>query len=203
MKKTILKTPAVYAHALIISFLFIWIISSCSKSDAGESAVNVSREGKGPGTFSSLNSGEATEHNLTVDEAKNFVRAYYENETAGKTAEEIRNVVTSVYFPLSALEKYLAGMKNFNRNTSGLRVYFAKYNKSHYNSIELKDRTLKLDHRNLNTVIFVATEKDAEGYPMDVIGTGAFQPFNAGVACPPLPPSSCKGIYCPLVESIP
>ncbi len=203
MKKTSLKTPAFFANMLFISFFLIWLISSCSKSDAGEASASLPRNEKGMGNSASLNTGEATEHNLTVDEAKNFVRAYYENETVGLTADEIKNVVTSVYFPLGALEKYLEGMKNFNRNTSGLRVYFARYNKTHINSLDLKDRTLQLDHRNLNTVIFVATEKDAEGFPLDIIGPGAYSPFNAGVSCPPLPPSQCKGIYCPLVESIP
>lgn len=200
MKKSI-NTPTVLSYAAIFAITFFIFMASCSKSDVREPGENFSSNAKGIGKSANLNSGKLSKHNITVDDAKTFVRAYYDHTTAGMTAEEKKNVVTSVYFPLDALEDYLAAMKEHNGNTSGLRIYFARYNRTHINTLELTDRKLQLDHNNMNTVVLVATRKDPEGYPVDIIGTGMNQPFNLGISCPPLPPSSCKGDYCPLVES--
>ncbi|WP_336515833.1 hypothetical protein [Pollutibacter soli] len=201
MKNSIKNTPTILSYAAIFASSFFILVAACSKSDVREPGGNLSSHANGMGKSTNLNSGKVAEHNISADDAKTFVRAYFDHTTAGMTAEEKKNVVTSVYFPLDALEEYLAAMKQHNSSTSGLRIYFARYNRSHINTLELTDRKLQLDHNNMNTVVLVATRKDAEGYPVDIIGTGINQPFNVGISCPPLPPSSCKGEYCPLVES--
>lgn len=200
MKKT-KNTKAAFFYVIVFVSSFFIFVAACSKNDVREPSGNFPADANGIGKSANLNNGKSSEHNITVDDAKAFVRAYYDHTTAGMTTEEKKNVVTSVYFPLDALEEYLAAMKQHNSSTSGLRIYFARYNRTHINTLELTDRKLQLDHNNMNTVVLVATRKDSEGYPVDIIGTGMNQPFNLGISCPPLPPSSCKGDYCPLVES--
>jgi hypothetical protein len=183
---------------IIAIFLFSFFYS-CSKNETVAPDGNPLKGTNVKGASGKFTAAAASEHSISVEDAKAFIKSYYQETTSRMTEEEKKTVATSVYFPLDALENYINAMKQHNNRSSGLRVYFARYNKPHVNGLSLKDTTLRFDHNGVNTVIMVATETDNEGFPIDIIGDGAYQPFNLGISCPPMPPNYCKGLYCPLI----
>jgi hypothetical protein len=184
---------------IIASFLFSFFYS-CSKNETTSPDGNPITGANGKSAGGQFTAAAANEHSISVEDARAFIQSYYQETTSRMTEEEKKMVATSVYFPLDALENYIKAMKQYNTRSSGLRVYFARYNKPHVNTLALNDTTLLLDHNGVNTVIMVATESDKDGFPIDIIGEGAYLPFNVGISCPPMPPNYCKGLYCPLIE---
>ncbi len=198
-KKNFTNQSLLNYFVIVVTFIFIHYSCSKDESTGHDSSMVSGRTGNGNNLTSK--SAAANEHSITVEDAKSFIQSYYQETTSRMTEEEKKMVATSVYFPIDALENYINAMRQYNSKSSGLRVYFARYNKPHVNNLTLNNTTLRLDHNGVNTVIMVATETDKDGYPIDIIGDGAYLPFNVGISCPPMPPSYCKGLYCPLIEN--
>lgn len=129
---------------------------------------------------------------IPLQTAREMVTYYRETgSSVGQTGRPIYNP-KSIYFEIGALLKYLTEAKRIDRQATGVRVYFGRYRKPKPNAT---DGSRYTDH---SSVIFVLTKKNADGLIEDILTEKndvgiLYQPYNAGVSCPPLLPESCNG----------